>query len=72
MRAALLGSMAAVTAVTVAVAVFGASLTGLITHPAQYGWNWNVLIQAEGGYGNWAPGATGQADRQPAGGDWLV
>jgi hypothetical protein len=45
-----------VTAVVVAV-VFGSSLTGLITHPARYGWNWNILIQAEGGYGNWAPAA---------------
>jgi hypothetical protein len=53
-RATLLGSIAAVTAVVVAV-VFGSSLTGLITHPARYGWNWNILIQAEGGYGNWAP-----------------
>jgi len=55
-RASLIGSVAAVTAVMVAV-VFGASLNGLIAHPAQYGWNWNVLIQAEGGYGNWTPGA---------------
>jgi putative ABC transport system permease protein len=55
-RASLIGSVAAVTAVMVA-AVFGASLNGLITHPAQYGWNWSVLIQAEGGYGNWTPGA---------------
>jgi hypothetical protein len=53
-RATLLGAIAAVTAVTIAV-VFGTSLTGLTTHPARYGWNWSVLIQAEGGYGNWAP-----------------
>ena len=31
-------------------AVAGASLTGLVTHPARYGWNWQILIQAEGGY----------------------
>lgn len=55
-RATLLGSIAAVTAV-IAAAVFGASLTGLVTHPARYGWNWQILIQAEGGYGNFAPGA---------------
>ena len=54
-RATLLGSIAAVTAVIVAV-VFGTSLTGLISHPARYGWNWQILIQAEGGYGNFAPG----------------
>ena len=64
-RASLIGSVAAVTAVTVAV-VFGASLNGLIAHPAQYGWNWNVLIQAEGGYGNWDPGAMAKLiDGQP-------
>ena len=64
-RASLIGSVAAVTAVAVAV-VFGASLNGLITHPAQYGWNWGVLIQAEGGYGNWTPGALAKLiDGQP-------
>ncbi len=64
-RASLIGSVAAVTAVTVAV-VFGASLNGLITRPAQYGWNWGVLIQAEGGYGNWTPGALAKLiDGQP-------
>ncbi len=56
-RAVLLGSAAAVTAVVTAV-VFGASLTGLLSHPPQYGWNWNVLIQAEGGFGNFYPQAT--------------
>ncbi len=55
----LLGSVAAVTAV-VATAVFGASLTSLITHPAQYGWNWDVLLQAESGYGNFARGHLGK------------
>jgi ABC-type lipoprotein release transport system permease subunit len=49
-----LGSVAAVTAV-VATAVFGASLNRLVTHPRQYGWNWDVLIQAEGGYGSFHP-----------------
>jgi hypothetical protein len=54
-RASLLGSIAAVTAVTAA-AVFGASLTGLITHPVRYGWNWHILVQAEGGWGHFTPG----------------
>jgi FtsX-like permease family len=64
-RASLVGSVAAVTAVTVAV-VFGASLNRLITHPAQYGWNWGILIQAEGGYGNWTPGSLAKLiDGQP-------
>ena len=55
-RATLLGSIAAVTAVVAAV-VFGASLTGLIAQPVRYGWSWDLLIQAEGGYGNFPPGA---------------
>jgi putative ABC transport system permease protein len=69
-RAALLGAITAVTAVT-AVAVFGASLTGLITHPERYGWNWNVLIQAEGGYGNWSETTMNRlVDGQPAVAGW--
>jgi hypothetical protein len=53
-RAMLAGSVAAVIAV-VAATVFGTSLTGLLGHPAQFGWNWNVLVQAEGGYSNFYP-----------------
>lgn len=53
-RAALTGAVAAVTAVVAAV-VFGTSLTGLLSHPVRYGWNWDVLIQAEGGYGAFYP-----------------
>jgi FtsX-like permease family len=48
----LVGSIVAVTAVITAV-VFGASLNSLVSHPARYGWNWNVLIQSQGGYGDW-------------------
>jgi hypothetical protein len=69
-RSTLLGSVAAVTAVT-AIAVFGASLGGLINHPARYGWNWDVLLQAEGGYGNWSPSVMSRlVDRQPAVAAW--
>jgi len=53
-RATLTGSAVAVTAL-VAALVFGASLTGLVTHPSRYGWNWTLLIQAEGGWDSWAP-----------------
>ena len=53
-RSTLLGSVIAVAAVVSAV-VFGASLTGLITHPVRYGWNWDVIIQAQGGYGSFSP-----------------
>jgi hypothetical protein len=54
-RSALLGSVAAVTAVVAAV-VFSASLGGLTAHPARYGWDWDLAIQAESGYGFFAPG----------------
>jgi hypothetical protein len=51
-RAVFVGSVAAVTAVVMA-AVFGASLDGLVSHPALYGWNWDLLVETEGGYGSW-------------------
>jgi hypothetical protein len=54
-RSALLGSVAAVIAVVTAV-VFSASLSGLSTHSARYGWDWDLVIQAEAGYGAFAPG----------------
>jgi hypothetical protein len=50
--ATLAGSAAAVLAVVAAV-VFGASLNGLVTHPARYGWNWTLLMETQGGYGSW-------------------
>ena len=55
-RWALLGSVAAVAAVVTAV-VFNASLAGLAAHPARYGWNWDLVIQTQGGYGSFNPGA---------------
>jgi hypothetical protein len=48
------GSVAAVMAVAMAV-VFGASLTGLVSHPARYGWNWTLLMDSQGGYESWPP-----------------
>ena len=48
----LVGAIVAVTAVITAV-IFGASLNGVVSHPVRYGWNWNVLIQSQGGYGDW-------------------
>jgi FtsX-like permease family len=54
-RSALLGSVAAVTAVVAAV-VFNASLGGLASHPARYGWNWDLVIQAEASYNSFIPG----------------
>jgi hypothetical protein len=55
-RTSLAGSAAAVAAVTAAL-LFSASLGGLVSHPEQYGWNWTVLIQSQGGYGAWEPAA---------------
>jgi hypothetical protein len=53
--ATLAGSVAAVTAL-VAALVFGASLTGLTTHPARYGYTWNLLVESSGGWGSWPTG----------------
>ncbi len=55
-RANLVGTVVAVLAVVTA-AVFGASLDGLVSHPERYGWNWNVLIQNQGGYGTFLTSA---------------
>lgn len=69
-RSALLGSVAAVTAVVSAV-VFGTSLEGLVSHPVRYGWTWDVLIQAEGGYGGFTPGSITRLLRgQPSVAGW--
>jgi predicted lysophospholipase L1 biosynthesis ABC-type transport system permease subunit len=61
-RSTLLGAIVAVAAV-VSTVVFGASLTGLISHPVRYGWNWDVIIQAEGGYGSFDPAIVNQVMR---------
>jgi hypothetical protein len=69
-RSALLGSITAVAAVVTAV-VFGTSLSGLISHPVRYGWNWDVIIQAQGGYGSFNPAiVTRVMRRQPAVAAW--
>jgi hypothetical protein len=61
--ATLAGSVVAVMAVAMAV-VFGASLTGLVNHPARYGWNWTLLMDTQGGYASWPPA---QMDRLVSG-----
>jgi hypothetical protein len=64
-RATLAGSVIAVTALAMSL-VFGSSLTGLASHPTQYGWNWSALMQAEGGWGAWSPNlATAAMRHQP-------
>ena len=61
LRASLIGSFVAVMAVVSSV-VFAASLNGLITHPSRYGWNWNVLLQSQGGYGSFLPNSVNASD----------
>jgi hypothetical protein len=69
-RATLAGSVIAVAALAVSL-VFGSSLTDLASHPAQYGWNWSTLMQAEGGWGAWSPNnATGAMAHQPGVTGW--
>ncbi|HEY5987191.1 MAG TPA: FtsX-like permease family protein [Streptosporangiaceae bacterium] len=69
-RWTLFGSIAAVMAVVSAV-VFNTSLTGLISHPARYGWNWDMVIQTQGGYGSFTPGVMKRLIQgQPAAAGW--
>ncbi len=69
-RATMTGSVVAVTAL-VAALVFGASLTGLINHPAKYGWTWDLVIQSQGGWGSWPSGALNTlVNRQPGVTGW--
>jgi hypothetical protein len=56
-RATLAGSVIAVAALAVSL-VFSSSLTGLVTHPARYGWNWNTLAVAQGGWSTMDPDLT--------------
>jgi hypothetical protein len=53
MRSLLLVASTAVgTAVVVAAVVFGASLSGLVSTPEHYGWNWDVAAMTGFGYGD--------------------
>jgi hypothetical protein len=56
-RATLVGSVVAVTALAVSL-IFTTSLTGLLNHPARYGWNWNALVVSQGGWGTLPPQLT--------------
>ena len=70
-RTSLAGSAAAVAAV-VAALVFSASLGGLVSHPEQYGWNWTLLMQSQGGWGAWSSPAAmaGLVSHQPGVTGW--
>jgi hypothetical protein len=51
------GAAIAVAALVAAV-TFGASLQHLVSHPHQFGWNWDVALIDSAGYGNTKPQAT--------------
>ncbi len=69
-RSAIAGSIAALTCVITAV-VFGASLTGLISHPARYGWNWDIVLQSQAGFSPFIPGKMSRLiSGQPAVAGW--
>jgi hypothetical protein len=50
-RSTILGATVAVVALTGALC-FSTSLRQLVHHPRLYGWNWNVALYDNGGYGN--------------------
>jgi hypothetical protein len=56
-RSVMAGSAVAVTALVAAV-TFGASLQHLVSHPRQFGWDWDVALVDASGYGNTDPSAT--------------
>jgi hypothetical protein len=69
-RATLAGSVIAVTALAVSV-VFSTSLTGLVSHPTRYGWNWDALAVAQGGWAVLSPKITTTTmTRQPGVTGW--
>jgi hypothetical protein len=55
-RSVMAGTVVAVAAL-VAALTFGAGLRPLVSHPAQYGWNWDVAAVDNAGYGNSDPAA---------------
>jgi hypothetical protein len=50
-RSVIAGTAIAVAAL-VAALTFGAGMRHLVTHPAQYGWSWDVAVLDNSGYGN--------------------
>jgi hypothetical protein len=56
-RSVIGGAVIAVAALVAAI-TFGASLTNLINQPRLFGWDWDVALLAEGGYGNTRPKPT--------------
>jgi hypothetical protein len=58
-RSVISGTIVAVAAVVAAV-TFGASLTNLVDHPRLFGWDWDIALVDQQGYGNTKPGPTRQ------------
>ena len=58
-RSVMAGAAVAVTALVAAI-TFGASLQRLVSNPSLYGWNWDVALVAEAGYGNTKLSATNE------------
>jgi MacB-like periplasmic core domain len=56
-RSVMAGCAVAVTALVAAI-TFGASLQHLVSHPRQFGWDWDVALVDASGYGNTNPSAT--------------
>ncbi|MEY2571190.1 MAG: putative transport system permease protein [Acidimicrobiaceae bacterium] len=58
-RSVMAGVAIAVTALVAAV-TFGASMSHLVSHPSQYGWDWDLALVSAAGYGNTDPAANAQ------------
>jgi predicted lysophospholipase L1 biosynthesis ABC-type transport system permease subunit len=56
-RSVMGGAVIAVAALVAAI-TFGASLTRLVDHPRLFGWDWNITLIDQAGYGNTKPGPT--------------
>ncbi|HEV2427758.1 MAG TPA: FtsX-like permease family protein [Acidimicrobiales bacterium] len=61
-RWTIVGSVVAL-AVLGATLTFGDSLDALVSHPALYGWNWDVAVESSQGYGPVPQGAIGPTPR---------
>ena len=71
-RTTFVGGTVAAIAVVAAV-VFGTSLSGLVSHPARFGWNWDRMLIAEAGYGSLEPPTVARLVRtEPAIAGWSL
>ena len=68
-RSALFGAVLAMAMVT-ATLTFGSGLSTLISHPALYGWNWNMALDSSNGYGPIPPKAQASLSHDPLVASW--